>query len=121
MIDIMPESSNNVLGVRFTRRLSPSDYHTVLAPRVESLLTRFATLKVLILIDESFAGWTLSAAWANTVFDVKHRRDFDKIAMVGAPAWEQWCVHTPAALLMRGELRTYGRGQLDEAWAWIHG
>lgn len=121
MIEILPEGRDDILGVRFLRKLTASDYHDVLAPHVEALLARFATLKIVILIDETFAGWTLSAAWANTVFDLKHRRDFDKIAMVGAPRWEQWCVRKPAALLMRGELRTYRRDQVDDAWAWLRG
>ena len=45
----------------------------------------------------------------NTVFDVKHRRDFDKVAVVGAPRWEQWCVKVAAAWVMSGELRTFDR------------
>ncbi len=115
----MPESSDNILGIRFVRKLRASDYRDVLTPHVESLLGRFPTLRVLILMDKTFAGWMLSAAWANTVFDFRHRRDFDKIAMVGAPKWEQWCVRKPAALLMCGELRTYRRDQISDAWTWL--
>lgn len=120
MIEFMPEESDNIVGIRFTGKLRPADYQDVLKPHVESLLERNTTLRVLILIDESFAGWTLSAAWANTVFDLTHRRDFDKIAMVGAPKWEQWCVRTPARMLMRGELRTYPRDRLNQAREWLH-
>lgn len=116
----MPESSDDIVGIRFTGKLSRSDYQDVLTPHIESSLERYATLKILILIDESFAGWTLSAAWANTTFDLKHRRNFDKVAMVGAPKWEEWCVKTPATLLMRGELRTYPRDRLKQAWKWLH-
>ncbi|MGA5544942.1 STAS/SEC14 domain-containing protein [Mycobacterium sp. NPDC051198] len=120
MIELMPESADNVVGIRFVGKLSPSDYRDVLDRHIEALLQQFATLRVLILVDKSFDGWTLSAAWANTVFDLKHRGDFEKIAMVGAPRWEQWCVQKPASWLMRGELRTYPRDRLDEAWQWLH-
>jgi hypothetical protein len=119
MIDFLPESTENILGVRFTGKLTPHDYREALAPRIESLLERFQTLSVLVLIDEKFDGWTLPAAWANTTFDLKHRRDFDKIAMVGAPKWEEWCVRAPATLLMRGRIGTFRRDQLDRAWDWI--
>jgi hypothetical protein len=37
-------------------------------------------------MDETFEVWSLRAAWANTVFDVKHRRGFEKIAIV-AQRW----------------------------------
>ena len=119
MIEFLPDSTDNIVGIRFTGKLSRHSYRDVLAPRIDSLLERHATLRVLILIDESFEGWSLPAAWANTMFDLKHRRDFDKIAMVGAPKWEEWCVKTPATLLMRGQLQTFPRDQLELAWGWL--
>ncbi|WP_234816182.1 STAS/SEC14 domain-containing protein [Mycolicibacterium agri] len=105
--------------MRFTGTLDRGSYRDVLKPRIESLLQRHATLRVLVLMDESFKGWTLSGGWANTLFDLKHRRDFDKVAMVGAPKWESLCVKALAALLMKGELRTFRRDQLGDAWNWL--
>jgi SpoIIAA-like len=119
MIDFMAESSGNLLGVLASDKLDTADYREVLVPRIELLLNEFCTINVLFLLDENFTGWSPGAAWANTVLDVKHRRDFDKVAIVGAPRWEEWCVKTAASLLMRGELRTYGRSQLTDAWEWL--
>ena len=59
------------------------------------------------------------AAWANTIFDLKHRRDFEKIAMIGAPKWEERCVKTAATLLMHGKMRTFRPDQLNQAWHWL--
>ncbi|POY00544.1 STAS/SEC14 domain-containing protein [Mycobacterium kansasii] len=118
MFEFMHGSDRDVLGVRATGKLSTADYHDVLAPRVEKLLNRFGVLKVLFLLDEPFRGWTLGAAWANTVFDLKHRRDFAKVAVVGAPRWERYCVNV-AAVVMSGELRSYDRDQLAPAWLWL--
>jgi SpoIIAA-like len=119
MIEIMREGNEQVLGVRATEKLTVADYRDVLAPQVRSLLGRFETLNVLFLIDEPFRGWSLGAAWANTAFDVKHRKDFAKVAIVGAPTWEQWCVKVAAAFVMAGELRTYDRDQEPAAWQWL--
>lgn len=119
MIEVMRESDGNVLGLRATGKLTVRDYRDVLEPAVRTLLDRSRTLKVLFLLDEPFGGWGLRAAWANTVFDVKHRNDFDKVAVVGAPRWEQWCVNVAASLLMGGELRTYDHERLDAAWRWV--
>lgn len=119
MIEIMRESDGNVLGVRATGKLTASDYREVLEPAVRTSLDRFGTLKVLFLLDEPFSGWSLRAAWVNTVFDVRHRRDFDKVAVVGAPRWERWCVNVAAAMVMSGELRTFDRQRLDAAWGWV--
>lgn len=119
MIEVMPESHGDVLGLRATGKLGVTDYRDTLVPAVRTLLNRFRTLKVLFLLDEPFGGWGLRAAWANTVFDVKHRNHFGKVAVVGAPRWEQWCVNVAASLLMSGELRTYDRERLDAAWQWV--
>jgi SpoIIAA-like len=119
MIEVMCESDGDVLGLRATGKLSVADYRDLLAPTVGALLDRFDSLKVLFLLDAPFHGWTPSAAWANTVFDVKHRNHFGKVAVVGAPRWEQCCVNVAAALLMTGELRTYDRDRLDAAWEWV--
>lgn len=118
MIGVMDESSGNVVGFRATGRLSRSDYQ-VLHRHVEDLLKRFASLNVLFLMAEAFEGWSLGAAWANTIFDLKHRRDFGKIAMVGCPRWEEWCVKLAAGRLMAGELRTFRRDELGQAWQWL--
>ncbi|KLO27040.1 STAS/SEC14 domain-containing protein [Mycobacterium haemophilum] len=120
MIQILGESTGNVLGIRATGKLGRSEYRDILAPRIQSLLAHFRTLKVLFLMDEGFQGWSLGAAWANTIFDLKHRRDFAKVAMVGAPKWEQWCVKIAATVLMAGEMRTFRLDQLTEAWEWLY-
>ena len=44
---------------------------------------------------------------------------FEKVAVVGAPRWEQWCVDVAAAFVMSGELRTFDRERLDAAWQWV--
>lgn len=119
MIEVMSEGDGDVLGLRATGKVTASDYCEVLVPAVGTLLDRFDRLKVLFCIDEPFEGWNLRAAWVNTMFDVKHRKDFDKVAVVGAPRWEQWCVNIAASWLMSGELRTFDRERLDAAWRWV--
>lgn len=119
MIEVMRESDGDVLGLRATGKLSAADYRDLLTPTVRTLLDRFDSLRVLFLLDAPFHGWTLGAAWANTVFDVKHRNHFGKVAVVGAPRWERCCVNLVGALLMTRELRTYDRQRLDVAWEWV--
>ena len=119
MIEVMDESSGDILGVRATGKLSQADYQDVLTPRIELLLRQFRTVNVLFLMDEAFDCWSLGAAWANTVLVLKHRRDFEKVAMVGGPRWEEWCAKKAASPLMKCEMRTFRFDRLPEAWAWL--
>jgi hypothetical protein len=118
MIEFMPESSGNVLGVRAGRKLTEEDYESRLLPRLEALIEHFGSVRVLFYMDETFRGWNLKAAWANTALDVRHRTDLERIAVVGAPVWEAWCLRL-AGLLMPGEIRTFRPDQLQQAWDWL--
>ena len=118
MIEFMHESSGNFLGIRAGGRLTEDDYRSRLVPRLEALIERFGRIRVLFYMDETFRGWGFRSAWANTILDVRHRADFERIAVVGAPAWEVWCLKL-AGLLMVGEIRTFSSRRLQEAWDWL--
>jgi hypothetical protein len=118
MIEVMPESGGNALGVRATGLLTASDYRDVFIPRLEQEITAHGKLRVLFYMDDAFRGWDAAAAWANTRLDFAHAGDFDKIAMVGAPRWEEICIKI-ASHLMKGNMRTFRPEQLGEAWDWV--
>ncbi|EQD64298.1 UspA domain-containing protein, partial [mine drainage metagenome] len=76
---------------------------------------QFDRLRALFYMDPDFRGWDLSAAWKNTKVDFRFRHNLDKIAIVGAPPWDEWCVRG-GGVVMKGELRTFGTDQLDDTW-----
>jgi len=118
MLELMSESNGAVLAFRARGVLTKDDYQEVLVPRLEAALEAADRVRVLVLMDETFRGWNARAAWSNTCLDLRHRRDFDKVAIVGAPTWEEWCVRV-ANVLVAGELKTFKREQLSAAWAWL--
>jgi hypothetical protein len=71
-------------------------------------------------MEETFRGWAARADWLNARFHLRHRRHFDKVAIVGAPTWEEWCAKL-SGLLITGEIRTFKREQLSNAWTWLRG
>lgn len=118
MLEFMNESAGDILGVRGRGKLTADDYTHVLVPRLESILKRFDKVRVLLYVDETFQGWDLGGASANTCLDVRHRTDFQKVAIVGAPVWEEWCAKL-ASLLINGEIKTFKTDQLQIAWEWL--
>jgi hypothetical protein len=119
MIKVMPEV-DGVVEIHAGGKLTHADYKDVLIPRLEALTPGGRKLRVLMLMDQTFTGWDLDSAWDNSVMDFRHRKDFDKIAVVGAPRWEDWCIKL-AGLLMKGELRAFPREQLAQAKEWLKG
>jgi len=118
MIEFLPESSENIIGFRAGGRLTDADYKETLIPTLEAAFERYGKLNVVFVMDDTFEGWDLEAAWDDASFGLKHRADFNKLALVGAPRWVEWCVKL-GGFLMKGEIKIFPGDGLEEAWRWV--
>lgn len=118
MIEILPESEGNILGIRATDKLTDHDYKEVLLPRLETIIRTHGKARLLCYMDKDFHGWEIDAMWDDAQFGMVHRHDFEKFAVVGGPRWVEWGAKL-GALFMKTELRTFPGDQLQEAWEWI--
>jgi SpoIIAA-like len=118
VIEFMPESSGNVIGVRAVGMLTDTDYKETLIPKLETLFEQCGELNLLIYMDDDFEGWDLEAAWDDMSFGLKHRADFRKLAVVGGPRWVEWCFKL-SGFLMKGEIKLFPVSSLDKAWRWV--
>ncbi|MCA1298099.1 SpoIIAA family protein [Stappia indica] len=119
MIEVMKESEGALLGVHVSGLLHEADYRMFL-PTLEERFREYGKLRVLFYADESFEGWDLRAAWEDVSVGLKHASDFERMAVVGAPEWVNWCMKL-SAFLMKGEIRIFARDEIDDAWAWVKG
>lgn len=117
MIELMSRSAGNVVGLHVSGTLNDRDYKKIL-PLLENLFHQHGKLRVLFYASDSFEGWDLEAAWDDASFGFGHIADFERLALVGAPTWVEWCVRLSAFLFM-GETRIFPGDALDEAWAWL--
>jgi len=118
MIEFMPESNGNVLGIKATGKLTDADYEQHLIPKLNAMFGKFGKLRIVLHMGDEFEGWDLEAAWDDAAFGLKHRSDFEKLALVGAPSWVEWCVKF-SGFLMSGEISFFAPNQLEEAWTWV--
>ena len=118
MIEILDGSGNRILGVRLTGRVTDDDYEKTFIPALNKIIAEYGKVSCLYFMDEGFEGWDVGAMWEDAKFGVSHRDDFDKIAVVGGPAWAQWASKV-AAYMISGRLRTFSIEELGLAWDWI--
>ena len=118
MIEVLPESQRNILGIKASGKLTHQDYTDVLIPRLETIIKEQGKARVLCNMGEEFHGWELEAMWDDAKFGLKHKNDFEKFAVVGGSRWVEWGAKL-GALLISGELKTFSHGQFNEAWTWI--
>jgi hypothetical protein len=117
MYELMPESQDNLIGIRVSGKLTTGDYHQfeeLLAERVG----QHGWVSLLVLMQD-FSGWeTLSAAWEDLKIDVKYNRKVRRIAMVGDEWWEEKVTQLSKPFV-HGQMRYFDQARLEDAWAWI--
>lgn len=118
MIEIMPETEGNVLVVKATEKLTAGDYEEAFIPKINQLIEEYGKVRVVVLLAENFSGWEIGAAWDDAVFGIKHRNDFEKMAVVGGSKWVQWATKI-SAHFMNGQAAVYDIPDFQSAVAWV--
>ena len=118
MFEIMANSEGKILGVRATSKLTNRDYREVFTPTLEELFQKYGKIRLLFYMDENFAGWEMGALWEDTKLDVKHKDDFEKVAVVGGPKWVRWFMKLISPLVS-AEVKNFPQDQVAAAWEWL--
>lgn len=80
------------IHIRAFGTLDHDDYE-FMVPTIESALADVNDPKLDVLIDiTELDGWTLSAAWDDFKFGVKHGREFHKVAVICSMRWQKGVV-----------------------------
>jgi hypothetical protein len=120
MIDVMPESQGNAIGLKFSGKITTREYEETLIPRLEAIFTEYGKARLMYVVEDDFQGAEAGAMWDDTKLGVKHRNDFEKLALVGGPKWMAWLTKL-CAKLISGETKTFSLEQVEEAWEWLKG
>lgn len=118
MIEVLPESHDNVILFRSRSTLTHEDYENVLIPKLEAVIAEHGKAKALFDFGEDFQGMELEAMWDDTKFGMKHRKDFDKIAVVGGPDWFKWATKI-GDVLTPGDIKPFSSDEFDKALSWL--
>ncbi len=117
MLEILPESEANILGVKATGTLTSREIHEVLVPRLKALIQEHGQVRVLFSLDKDIQGLELEALQQDG-FGRQELKAFQKIAVVGA-SWQVSLQMKLLAFLISGEVRNFSRAELPEAWTWM--
>jgi len=118
MIEILPESEGNVLGIRISGKLTVEDYKEILIPRVNKILKEHHKVRFLTVVDETFRGRELAAALENIKYGYKIRKQVEKSAVVTDSKLLRAFVYV-GSYFMRGPVKVFRQNKLQDAWKWI--
>ena len=105
-----------VLDVTVAGKITAEDYES-LVPRLESEIEQHDEIRVLFDMRE-MEGVEPRAVWENLKFDLEHRADYERVAVVGDERWHDWATQLFKPIA-EGAVRYFDVGQRDEAIAWV--
>jgi hypothetical protein len=115
MIEVLPASQSNRLGLRLSGKLTAEEREQVYVPQVEQRLESYGSIRLLLEIDEDFAGGERGAF--DGAFLGRRIDRFEKVAVVGTA--DHVLPIKLASRQMKGEFRRFERDQAEEAWRWL--
>jgi hypothetical protein len=120
-------TNRQYIRIHATGRLSSSDYDAM-EPALEAELARRALGQAqdergrarLLLDLTGWRGWTAGGLLRDIRFDIRHRKSFPRIAVLGDRAWHKWLTYA-AKPVFRGEMRYFDAAREREAVEWVAG
>lgn len=107
---------DNLMEIKVEGLLTERDYKNVL-PELDKRLRRSEGLKFLVIL-ENFKGWEPAALWDDIKFDIKNRKRFGNIAVLGEKDSHRWMTKM-SNYLFASEVKFFRKDELMEAMSWL--
>jgi hypothetical protein len=117
MLDILDETSGNVLAVRLSGKHLHTDAHE-LADIIDARIEKYGAARCLIEIAD-VEGVELSAVIEGVEFDLHHAHTIERCAIVGHEDWERWLTRILQLFFRNATLRYFSQAERDAAVAWV--
>ncbi len=116
MIHIEKEKTGNLIKTIVSDKLTQEDYDKLI-PILEQTLEDWPKLRWYFEMQD-FKGWSMSAAFMDLGFDIRHANDLSKIAMVGEEQWQE-TLSKIMKPFTSAEVRYFSLADRAEALQWI--
>ncbi|ABI70437.1 MULTISPECIES: SpoIIAA family protein [Shewanella] len=96
--------------------LTHEDY-LVITPMLEGALSQVDQPKVSLFLDATeLDGWDLRAAWDDLKLGLKHKSEFERVAILGNKDWQEWAAKI-GSWFIAGEIKYFE--DEDDALKWL--
>ncbi len=119
VITFLPGSEGDLIGVRVAGCLRDADYDDLKA-ELTRRLPESGKLRMMVIMDEDFRGWTPKACFDDIAMAfAPWRHRFERLAVISGPGLVRWCVaHFPSAI-MPYQIKVFLPEETDAAWVWL--
>jgi hypothetical protein len=111
------DSPDNVVAIRAVGTIEKRDYVDVLAPAVDKLIERYDALRVVIVLDDDWKNFAISAGWQDTKLGIGHITKWKRCAVVTN---HDWVRHGTGLFgwMIPGEVKVFEPTELADALTW---
>lgn len=106
----------DLMEIKIEGALTKEEYDRAL-PQINRNLARHEKLKFLIIL-ENFKGADLSVVWEDLKYDIKNRKRFGNVAVLGETDSERRLAKL-SSFLLPSEVKFFKKGELLEAMRWL--
>jgi hypothetical protein len=117
MLTLGDLSEKGVLTITASGHLSKEDLDGI-TPQLAELLDRHGRLRFYVELRD-VTGFGLGALWEDLKFDLQHRHQYDRTAIVGDMTWQK-AASRLAGPFFGAEVRFFEADQREAAWAWVN-
>jgi len=115
-LQIKEEAAGTIVCVAVSGKLNKQDYE-IFVPEIERAIAQHGKIRLLFeLLD--FQGWSVSAAWEDTKFGVKHFNDIERLAIVGDKKWGKGMAFIAKPFTM-AKVHYFDSAEREEAERWL--
>lgn len=115
LIDDLPEAT---LGFVLHGEISGNDVDAELLPAIERAFDQHERIKALLVFAEDFRGFTLEAAWDDTILGLRHWDGFERLAIVADVPWLRQGLRA-MSLLLPYPVRLFDVDAQEQAERWL--
>jgi hypothetical protein len=109
------ENRGQFIAFELSGKLSKHDW-AHLAPQFERIIESEGKLRAVVEL-EHFDGLEASGLVEDLRFGFAHRKDLDRVAIVGERRWQDWATRL-ADPFVSGEVRFFDKDEREEAYRW---
>lgn len=117
MIAIEHHRHDDVIELRASGTLTTNDYETAIPELEHAMELSEGPLRILVRLED-FRGWEIGALWRELEFDLEHRGDLGRIAVIGETKYEEWGTSLSAPFTKAG-MRFFTTDNEADAYEWL--
>jgi len=118
-LTFLPESAGDLVAIRIAGRLRDADYDTLKAELVRRLPDE-GRLRMLVIVDEAFRGWTPRACLDDIAMAfAPWRHRLGRLAIVAGPGLVRWFAANFPAGLLPYPIEVFPPDEIDRAREWL--